>query len=230
MRSNLSQPTPERVAPQTGKYARPQPDWLRIGVHLVGLFALVQLVVISQTSGLTANPIQFIEQRLGRAAANLLVVTLAITPIVTLSGWRSLSKYRRTLGLYTFFYFALHFLTFAVVDYGLDWREILLLTSEKPFIIAGLLAGLILLALAITSFPFWMKRLGRNWKLLHRTVYLASILVVLHYAWALKGSLSTMSGDIVRPLVMGLLVVTLLILRISPVRRWVITIRQRIRD
>ncbi len=215
---------------QARKNAKLKPDWLRLGIHLVGLFALIQLVVIAQTSGLTANPIQFIEQRLGRAAANLLVLTLAITPIVTLTGWRALSKYRRTLGLYAFFYFTLHFLTFAVVDYGLDWREILLLTGEKPFIFVGLSAGLILLALAITSFPYWMKRLGRNWKLLHKTVYLASILVVLHYAWALKGSLSTMSGDIVRPLAMGLIVALLLVLRIPSVRRWVITLRQRIRQ
>jgi methionine sulfoxide reductase heme-binding subunit len=204
-------------------------NWLRLGVHLVGIFALVQLVVIAQTSGLTANPIQFVEQRLGLAAANMLVLALAVTPIVTVTGWRSLSKYRRALGLYAFFYFALHFLTFAVVDYGLDWREILLLTTEKPFIIVGLLAGLILLALAITSFPYWMKRLGRNWKLLHKTVYLASILVILHYSWALKGSLTTMSGDIIRPLVMGLIVALLLVLRIPPVRRRVIRLRQGVR-
>jgi sulfoxide reductase heme-binding subunit YedZ len=101
----------------------------------------------------------------------------------------------------------------------LDWGEILRLTVEKPFILIGLLAGLILLALAATSFKYWMKRLGKNWKRLHKTIYLASGLVVLHYAWAVKGSLANLSGDILRPLSMGLLVAILLVLRIPAVRR-----------
>jgi methionine sulfoxide reductase heme-binding subunit len=205
-----------------------KPDWLRISVHLIGLFALLQLTYFWLFDKLTVNPIQFIEQHLGRAAVTMLVLSLAVTPLVTLTGWRSLTRHRRTLGLYAFFYFSLHFLTFAVLDYGLDWKEIIRLTTEKPFIIVGLSAGLILIALAATSFKFWMKRLGKNWKRLHMSIYLASGLVILHYAWAVKGSLTSLSGDILRPLMMGLLVVLLLILRIPPVRRWAASLRQRI--
>ena len=215
---SISSTSPTSV-PKAGGAAKTRVDWLRAGVHITGLFALLQLAMIYLTSGLTANPIQFVEQHLGRAALNMLVLTLAVTPVVTLTGWKALIKQRRTLGLYAFFYFALHFLTFAVLDYGLDWREILLLTTEKPFIIVGSLAGLILLSLAVTSFKYWMKRLGKNWLRLHKMIYLAGGLVILHYAWALKGSLSTLSGDILRPLAMGLLVALLLILRLPAVRR-----------
>jgi sulfoxide reductase heme-binding subunit YedZ len=196
-----------------------KPDWLRIAVHGLGLFALARLGFLWATDSLTANPIQFVEQNLGRAALNMLVLSLAVTPLVSLTRWRALIPHRRTLGLYAFLYFTLHLLTFVVLDYGLDWGEILRLTAEKPFIFVGLLAGLILLGLAATSFKYWMKRLGKNWKRLHKTVYLASGLVVLHYAWAVKGSLANLSGDILRPLSMGLLVAILLVLRIPAVRR-----------
>ena len=143
-------------------------------------------------------------------------------PLITVTGWKKPGRHRRALGLYAFFYFALHFITFAVVDYGLDFREILRLTTEKSFIIVGSVAGLLLLLLAATSFKFWMKYLGKNWKRLHQSVYLIGVLVVIHYAWAVKGSISTLSGDIGRPLLMGSIVFLLLLLRVPPIRRWIV--------
>ena len=202
---------------------------LRISVHLIGLLPLLELSYYWLTDGLTVNPIQFVEQFLGRAAANLLVVALAVTPIVTLTGWRKLSKHRRALGLYAFAYFALHFLTFAVLDYGLDFPEMLRLIVEKPFILFGFLAGLILLALATTSFKFWMKKMGKKWQRLHKLVYLAGGLVVVHYALAVKGSFATLSGDIIRPLIMGTVVTLLLLLRVPAIRRLVISLRSRVK-
>lgn len=212
--------TTNLVAKTIGRTAvKSRIDWLRIGVHAIGLAGLIQLAIFWLTDRLTVNPIQFIEQHLGRTAMYMLLITLAVTPVVTITGWKALPKHRRTFGLYAFFYFFLHFLTFAALDYGLNLGEILRLTSEKPFILVGLLAGLILLALAVTSFKYWMKLLGKNWKRLHKTVYLAGVLVMMHYAWALKGSLSTLSGDIVRPLAMAALLTLLLILRIPAVRK-----------
>jgi sulfoxide reductase heme-binding subunit YedZ len=114
-----------------------------------------------------------------------------------------------------------------VVDYGLDFREIFRLTTEKPFIIVGSLAGFLLLLLAITSFKFWMKLLGKNWKRLHKLVYLIGALVILHYAWAVKGSISTLSGDIGRPILMGSIVFILLLLRVPPIKHWIIAIRNK---
>jgi len=204
-------------------------DWLRLAIHLVSLYYLLQISLLWLTSGLGANPIQFIEQHLGRAAVNLLVLTLAVTPLVNLTGWKKLVKHRRTLGLYTFVYFALHFLVFAVLDYGLNWLEILRLVTEKTFIIVGVFAGLILFALAVTSFKFWMKRLGKNWKRLHKLVYLASGLVVLHYALAVKGSITNLSGEVYRPLSIGVLMAVLFILRVPPVRRLMGSLRQSVR-
>lgn len=211
------------------KAAKSNGGWLRAGMHLLGLSALALLAYHFLLDNLTANPIQFIEQQLGQAAANMLVLSLAVTPLVTLTGWKALIRHRRTLGLYAFFYFSLHLLTFAVLDYGLDWGELLRLTAEKPFILAGALAGLILLALAATSYKVWMKRMGKNWQRLHKMVYLAGGLVVLHYILAVKGSLTTLSGDILRPLGMGLLVTLLLVLRIAPVRKRLAAFGQKLR-
>jgi len=212
----------------TEKKVRPAIDWLRIGVHVIGSLSLIMLIVKWQTTGLTFNPIQFVEQYFGRAAINMLILSLALTPVVTLTGWKKLNKHGRALGLYTFLYFSLHFLTFAVVDYGLNFGEIFKLMIEKPFIIIGTTAGLILLALAGTSFKYWMKRLGKNWKKLHRLVYLVGILAVIHNAMALKGSLTNLSGNILRPLALGALITLLLVLRIPPLKRRVSSLRQKI--
>jgi sulfoxide reductase heme-binding subunit YedZ len=199
---------------------------LKIGIHLIGLFPLIELIYKSVFNQLTANPIQFMEQFLGRAALNVLIVSLAVTPLITITGWKRLVKHRRALGLYAFLYFTLHFSTFAVLDYGLDLREIFSLTTEKPFIFVGSLAGVLLIVLAATSFKYWMKHLGKNWHKLHKSVYLIGGLVVLHYAWAVKGSLSTLSGNIIRPLLMGLLVIILMVLRMPIIKQRVISIRQ----
>ena len=204
-------------------------DTLRIGVHTIGMLPLLQLGVLALTGNLTVNPIQFAQQILGRDAVYLLILSLAVTPTVTVTGWRALIKHRRTLGLYAFGYFALHFFTFAVLDYGLDLTEILRLTTEKPFILIGVSAGIIILLLAITSFRYWMRQMGKGWQNLHRTVYLAGILVIIHYAMALKANLATLSGDIIQPLVLGTILATLLIMRIPPIRKWLSGLRYRIR-
>lgn len=201
---------------------------LRIGIHIIGLFPLAELIYKILMHQLTVNPIQFIEQFLGRAALNLLVLTLAVTPVIIITGWKKLSKHRRTLGLYTFFFFALHFMTFVALDYGFDFRQIYFLTIQKPFIFLGTLAGIMLLALAATSFKYWMKRLGRNWSRLHKLVYVIGGVAIFHYALAVKGSLATLSGNIMRPLLMGLLVIILLVLRIPPIKMKIIAMRTKL--
>lgn len=197
---------------------RKGPDWLRIGAHAAGLTPLAVLGVQAAGDALTVNPIQFIEQSMGRAAVYLLLLSLAVTPLKTLFGWRALSPQRRTLGLYAFGYFALHLFTFAVIDYGLDLREILRQIPEKPFILIGLAAGVILLALAVTSFRWWMQRMGKKWSRLHRLVYVAAVLALLHFAMARKGSLATLSGDLILPLSLAGLLGLFLVARIPAVR------------
>ena len=214
------------TSPQT---APPRLDVLRIAAHLAGLLPVVLIGLAALQGRLTANPIQYIEQALGRGAAYLLLASLAVTPVVTLTGWRALIRQRRTLGLYAFANFMLHLLTVAVVDYGLNWGELARLVVEKPYILAGAAAGLILLALAVTSFPWWKKRLGKGWKRLHRLAYLAGGLVMLHYFLAVKGSLATLSGDIARPLALSALLAVLLALRLPPVRRRAAALGQLVR-
>jgi sulfoxide reductase heme-binding subunit YedZ len=199
---------------------------LRILVHLLGVTPLVIILATALSGGLSVNPIQDIEQRLGRSALYLLVATLAVTPLTTLFGWHSLALHRRKLGLYAFMYFSLHFITFAVVDYGLNLQEIFRLTLEKPFILLGSLAGFILLLLAITSFDFFMRKMGKRWKKLHRLVYIASLAVIFHYALSQKGDIFSLQGNILKPLVWGMVVVLLLVLRLPWVRRKISSLRQ----
>lgn len=179
------------------------------------------------TANLTVNPIQAATKFTGKTAIILLTLSLACTPLNTVFGFRQALSVRRALGLYAFLYAALHFTIFAGVDFGFNWTFLQPEITDKPYIIVGLTAGLILLALAATSFRWWMKRLGRNWTRLHRLVYLAGLLVVLHYAWALKGDLFRLQGDVLQPLLFAGLVGLLLALRLPPLRRWASGLRAR---
>jgi sulfoxide reductase heme-binding subunit YedZ len=202
--------------------------WLRILVHILGWLPLGAIVFAALTGRLSVNPIQDIEQRLGRTAIKFLMASLAITPVITLTGWSQLAPRRRAVGLYAFMYVSLHVTTFAAVDYGFDWPEIGRQIVEKPYILAGLSGLLLLTPLAITSFDFFMRKMGKRWKKLHRLIYFAGGVVVLHYAWAKKGDLFTLRGDILKPLTWGLVLALLLILRIPPVRRWAAATRQKL--
>ena len=152
----------------------------------------------------------------------LLVLSLACTPLNRLLGWRWTVPLRRPLGLWAFFYVTLHLLTFVVVDYGLDAGLIWQAVAEKRFVLAGFAAFLLLLPLALTSTRGWMRRLGRNWTRLHRLIYLALPLAVLHYVWLVK-------ADRREPLLYGAAVLLLLVLRTPPVLRAGRSLRGRIR-
>jgi sulfoxide reductase heme-binding subunit YedZ len=198
-------------------------------IHLFGWLPLVFTIAQVITGNMTANPIQAIEQRLGRVAVYFLIASLACTPIVTLTGWREPIKRRRALGLYAFMYASLHFITFAGLDYGFDVQQIADLISEKTFILLGITAGLILLALAITSFTWWMRRMGKGWQNLHRTIYLGGIIVVIHYAMARKANINTLSGDIIQPLIIGILLAILLLLRVPVLRKMAANLRYKLK-
>ena len=116
---------------------------------------------------------------------------------------------RRPLGLYAFFYVCLHLLIFVGVDYGLDWQLIKEAIVEKRYVLVGFTAFLLLLPLAITSTKGWQRRLGKRWKKLHRLVYLAAPLAVIHFVWLVK-------ADIREPLLYGAAVAALLLLRLPP--------------
>jgi methionine sulfoxide reductase heme-binding subunit len=206
---------------------KPKITWLQVVIHLLGWLPLGFIIYEFFSGRLSVNPIQDVEQRLGHIAVYFLIASLACTPLYTLSGWREPLKRRRALGMYCFLYASLHVLTFIGLDYGFDLQLILGIVLKKPYAIVGLASFIILLPMAITSFRWWQKKLGRKWTNLHRLGYLAGVLDILHYAWAKKGNIFTLSGDILQPLLWGVLLLFLLALRIPPVRQWASGLRQR---
>lgn len=181
-------------------------------VHAGALAPLTWMTWLAVTGGLTVNPIQDLTLRTGKTALVLLLITLACSPANLFLRWKWALKARRTLGLYTFLYATLHMLIFVALDYGFDLGLILAAVLEKRFVLVGLAAFTILLLLAVTSFDYWKVRLRKNWKRLHRLVYLAGVLVIVHYAWSVK-------ADIRVPLLYGGLLLALLVVRIPAVRR-----------
>ena len=193
--------------------------WLSVVTHVGSLLPLSWLIWCFWRDQLTANPIQYITFRTGKAALVLLVLSLACTPVSSVFGLRQLIGIRRALGLYAFTYATLHFLTFVGLDYQFDPSLLQEAVFKKRYALVGFAAFLLLLPLAITSTKGWMKRLGRNWKRLHRLVYLAGILVVIHFVWLVK-------SDIREPLAYGAVVILLLILRLVTVKKVLRRIRE----
>ncbi|GAB4458509.1 MAG: ferric reductase-like transmembrane domain-containing protein [Anaerolineae bacterium] len=195
-------------------------NWLRILTHVGAVTPLAWLLWDYWFDNLTVNPIQDITFRTGKPALILLVLSLACTPVNTLFGFKQALPLRKPLGLYAFMYVSLHFLIFIGLDYGFDWGLLYEAIFEKRYALVGFAAFLILLPLAVTSTQGWMRRLGKNWKRLHRWVYLAGILAVIHYVWLVK-------SDIREPLLYGAAVALLLILRLPAVRKAVTNFRSR---
>lgn len=201
---------------------------LQIAMHAYAWSVLVILAFELITGNLSANPIQELEQRTGRHAITLLILSLACTPLNTLFKWTELLKRRRALGLYAFMYATIHVIIFFNLDYGLAWSLIAQTIFEKPYIIVGLIGFLLLIPLAATSFDIWKKRLGKRWKRLHQMIYLIVPLLLLHYAWGKKGDFFALQGEIIRPLIYTVIAVILLVMRIPPVRRFLASLPSRI--
>ncbi len=202
---------------------------LQIVMHLGAWYPLAHLIFDYLAGNLSVNFIQDLQQRTGRTAITLLMLTLSCSPLNLVFQWREPLKRRRALGLYTFMYATLHMLIFVDLDYGLAWSLILQTIFEKPYILVGVTTFLLLLPLAMTSFDIWKRRMGKNWKRLHKTIYILAPLAVLHYAWSKKGDLFTLSGDIIRPLIYASILALLLILRITIVRKTLASVPMRVR-
>ena len=200
---------------------------LQIAIHLYAWSALAWIIYEWTTGTFSINPIQELEQRTGRHAITLLVLSLMCTPINTIFKWSEPIKRRRTLGLYAFLYATIHVIIFVDLDYGLAWSLIAQTVLQKPYIVVGVLTFLALIPLAFTSFDIWKKRMGKNWKRLHQLVYFIAPLAVLHYAWSKKGDLFSLSGDIIRPLIYGLVLAIFLTFRIPAIRKAFASFRPR---
>jgi methionine sulfoxide reductase heme-binding subunit len=201
-----------RAAPWT------PPRWL---APLVVLAALAPALWLSgalasdflrNTRFLGADPIETLEHGSGIWALRFVVLTLAITPLRRLTGANWLARYRRRIGLVAFTYAALHLLTYVALDIQLYWPQLLEDFTKRPYIIVGMLAFTLLLALAVTSTAGWIKRLGKRWTQLHQLVYVAAVLGVVHFWMSVK-------LDITEPLVFAGLLVALLGYRAWHTRR-----------
>ena len=138
------------------------------------------------TNDLTANPLDYITDQTGTWALSFLVISLSVTPIRRLTGWNPIIKLRRMLGLFSFFYALLHMLTWVVLLNFFDVNEMVKDVFERPFITVGMATFLVLLALAVTSNQFSIRRLGRRWQRLHRLAYAAALGAVIHFWWLVK--------------------------------------------
>lgn len=195
-------------------------QWLRIVVHVSAWIPAAVIASDAWLNQLGAEPIREIILRTGKTALILLIFSLACTPANTLFGFKFALKVRRALGLYAFFYALTHTTMFIGVDYRFDLTLLQDAVLERPYALVGAAAFLILLPIAITSTKGWMKRLGKHWTILHRWVYLAALLVTVHFVWLVK-------LDVREPLLYGAIVMLLLALRLRPIREWSSSLRDR---
>jgi methionine sulfoxide reductase heme-binding subunit len=201
---------------------------LQLAIHIYVWQGLGVLLFQFLTNHLTANPLQAIQQRTGRHALTLLVLSLACAPISNITGWREPLKRSRTLGLYAFMVAFLHILVFLDLDNGIAWDFFVQTVVQKWYIIFGFTAFILLVPLAMTSFDIWKVRLGKKWKRLHQLVYVIVPIVVLHYTLSVKGDILRLQGNILEPLIYGLIVIFLLILRLPFIRKFFISVRGRV--
>lgn len=153
-------------------------------LFLAALLPFAHLISGVFTHGLGPNPAEALIRGLGDWTLRLLCLTLAVTPVRQWTGWHALARCRRMLGLFTFFYAALHLLAYAWFDMGFEWTDILRDIGKRPFILVGMLAMLLLLPLAATSLDAAVRALGaRRWQWLHRLVYVIAPLAILHFFW-----------------------------------------------
>jgi sulfoxide reductase heme-binding subunit YedZ len=176
------------------------------GIVAAGLLPAAALALGLATDRLGADPIETLTHETGAWALRLLLATLAVTPLRRL-GLPVVLPYRRSLGLLAFFYASLHLATYAGLDLALDFANLFEDVAERPYVTAGFTAFCLLVPLAVTSTRGWMRRLGRRWTRLHRLVYVAAVLAVVHFLWGVK-------ADVREPLVYAGILALLLAARI----------------
>lgn len=182
---------------------------IKASIFALSLLPLARMVWLT-ASGQLVEPLEFITRGTGDWTLYFLCITLAVTPLRRLTQWNWLIRLRRMLGLFVFFYAALHFTTFLWFDHFFDldemWKDVL----KRPFIMIGFGAFVLLIPLAVTSTSAMQRRLGgKRWLWLHRLVYLIAPLAILHFWWMKAGK-----HNFTQPIIFGLIVLALLGLRL----------------
>jgi sulfoxide reductase heme-binding subunit YedZ len=194
-----------------------QVSWIKGAVFVLALVPLLRMVYLTVT-GQLVDPLEFITRGTGDWTLYFLCMVLAVTPLRKLSGWNWLIKLRRMLGLYTFFYGFLHFMTFLWFDHFFDVQEMWKDVLKRPFITVGFTAFVLLIPLAVTSTNGMIKRLGgKRWQWLHRLVYVIAPLAILHFWWMKAGK-----HNFTQPIIFGSVLSVLLLARLY----WWVTTRR----
>ena len=154
---------------------------LKRAIFAAALIPAAALVLDAFQGQLTANPIDYITDRTGDWALRFLMITLCVTPLRRITGWNPIIQVRRMLGLFSFFYASLHFLTWFVLDWFFDISSMASDVVMRPFITLGMATFLMLLALALTSTTASIRRLGKRWTQLHRLIYVAAVTALTHF-------------------------------------------------
>ncbi len=196
------------VLPRTARKAPvkiPNNLWLRWGIYVVGLAPAIWSFWLAANNQLGANPVKEFEHILGLWALRFLILTLLITPLRDLFRLNFIA-YRRALGLLAFYYVAMHFATYVILDRGLNWPEIVKDVTQRWFIIIGFTAFIMMIPLALTSNQWSIRKLKNKWQSLHRLIYIIALAGSLHFLMSVK-SWPT------EPLVYGLIIITLVLWR-----------------
>ncbi|HIF9437156.1 TPA: protein-methionine-sulfoxide reductase heme-binding subunit MsrQ [Photobacterium damselae] len=158
-------------------------------VHIFSLIFMIYFVLLTLQGGFGADPVKGMEHFTGKAALNMLILTLLVSPLA--KGFRQglLMKLRRMLGLYSFFWATLHFAIYISLDLGFDFSLLGEEIFKRPYLTIGAVCWVILLLLAATSFQKIQRKMGKKWQTLHYWVYLALILAPIHYYWSVKSGL-----------------------------------------
>lgn len=157
-------------------------------VFMLCLLPLAWLVWATASDQLGANPAEALIRATGDWTLRALCLALAVTPLRVLTATPQLARFRRMLGVFVFFYALLHLLSYAWFDMGFDVGEVARDIAKRPFILVGFLAFVLLTLLAATSWNRAIKTLGaRRWQALHRSVYAAAALAILHFFWMRAG-------------------------------------------
>jgi sulfoxide reductase heme-binding subunit YedZ len=162
--------------------------WAKPMVFLVALLPFVWLLLAAVMDWLGANPAEALERSTGDWTLRMLCVVLTITPVRTMLVLPALARFRRMVGLYVYFYAALHLLAYSWFDMGFELGDIAKDIAKRPFVLVGFTAFVLLTPLALTSFNRAIRALGgRRWQLLHRLVYAIAVLAVVHFFWMRAG-------------------------------------------
>jgi methionine sulfoxide reductase heme-binding subunit len=178
--------------------------WTKVLLFLLCLTPALNLGWRVWKQDLSPNPVEFIEHYLGDWTIRFVMITLTVTPLRGLLNQPQLTRFRRMLGLFTFFYGVLHFSTWLWLDNNFQWADMWKDILKRRYITVGMLALVLMVPLAVTSTAGWVRRLGfRGWQRLHRLVYITALAGVIHYYWLVK-------SDVRKPLMYGAILMVLM--------------------